>query len=75
MWQRYVQVLGLTLVALGVGAIAYAGVDWAVDGNLTLTGLSSNTPQEEPSIPRHLVIGGLALVGGAALMSVAARRR
>jgi hypothetical protein len=75
MWRRYVQVVGLALVALGVGAIALAGVDWAVDENPALSGLRADTPQQEPNMVLHLLIGGSSLIGGAVLMLVAARRR
>jgi uncharacterized membrane protein len=75
MWRWYLQVVGFLLLGLGVGAIAYAGVDWAVGESVPIPGVTGGPARAEFNRPLVVVLGVLSLIGGVAVMASATRRR
>jgi hypothetical protein len=74
MWKRYLHVLGIAFVVLGVGVVAYAGIGWATDDQLLVTDSSGTESLYELMVPPNMLLGGAALLIGAALIVTASRR-
>jgi uncharacterized membrane protein len=67
-------ILGIALVVLGVISLAYQGLTYTTREKVLEIGPIKATKETERTIPLPPVLGGLALVGGVAIVVAAARR-
>jgi len=67
-------ILGIALIVLGVMAFAYQGITYTTRDKVIDLGPLQATVDKEQTIPLPPLVGGLALVGGIALLIVGARR-
>jgi len=66
---------GIVLVVLGALALAYQGINYTREKNVVDLGSMHITAETQDRIPLPPVVGGLALVGGIALLVVGARQK
>jgi len=66
---------GIVLVILGALALAYQGINYTREKNVVDLGSMHITAETQDRIPLPPVVGGLALVGGIALLVVGARQK
>ena len=71
---KTVTILGIALIMLGVVAFAYQGITYTTRENVIDLGPLQATVDKKQTIPLPPLVGGLALVGGIALLIVGARR-
>jgi hypothetical protein len=69
-----VKILGLALVVLGIVGLVYGGIGYNRQTTILDVGGIKATATEHKTIPLAPVAGGLALVGGLALLVVPKRR-
>jgi len=67
-------ILGIALIMLAVVAFAYQGITYTTREKVIDLGPLQATVDKEQTIPLPPLVGGLALVGGIALLIVGARR-
>ncbi len=67
-------ILGIALIMLGLVAFAYQGITYTTREKVIDLGPLQATVDKEQTIPLPPLVGGLALVGGIALLIVGARR-
>jgi len=67
-------ILGIALIMLGLVAFAYQGITYTTREKVIDLGPLQATVDQEQTIPLPPLVGGLALVGGIALLIVGARR-
>ncbi len=60
--------LGFVLIILGVLALAYQGITYTTHKKVLDVGPIQATKEEQNTIPLPPIVGGLALVGGIALV-------
>ncbi len=65
--------LGIVLIVLGVIALAYQGITYTTQKKVLDVGPIHATKDEHKTIPVPPIVGGLALVGGIALLVGGAR--
>lgn len=68
------KVLGLVLVLLGILTLVYGGVSYNRQRTVFKVGSIKATATEQRNVPLSPIAGGIAIVGGLALL-VAARQR
>jgi uncharacterized membrane protein len=68
-------VIGILLVILGVLALAYQGISYTRQEKVLDVGPLHATKETHERIPLPPILGGLALVGGIALLIVSARQK
>lgn len=68
-------IIGIVLIALGVVALAYGGITYTQREKIIDIGPLQATADREKTIPLPPVLGGLALIGGVALVIVGAKSR
>lgn len=68
------KVLGLVLVLLGILTLVYGGVSYNRQRTVFKVGSIKATATEQRNVPLSPIAGGIAIVGGLALL-VAARKR
>jgi uncharacterized membrane protein YtjA (UPF0391 family) len=61
-------IVGILLIILGVVALAYQGITYTTHKRVLDIGPIQATKEEHKTIPLPLILGGLALVGGVALL-------
>jgi uncharacterized membrane protein len=61
-------IMGILLIFLGVIALAYQGITYTTQKKVLDIGPIQATKQEHKTIPLPPIVGGLALVGGIALL-------
>ena len=66
--------IGMVLVALGIVALVYGGIDYNRNRTVLQVGSVSVTATEHKSIPVPAVAGVIVLAGGVALLLVGKRR-
>jgi len=66
--------VGIALVILGVIALTYGGINYTREKKVIDIGPFEATTTEHERIPLPPVLGGIALVGGIALLAVGVRR-
>jgi hypothetical protein len=69
------KIIGVVLIVLGVIALAYGGISYTREEKILDIGPIEATAERRETIPLPPVLGGLALVGGVALLVVASRRK
>lgn len=67
-------ILGIALIVLGVVAFAYQGITYTTRENVIDLGPLQATVDKKETIPLPPLVGGLAVVGGIALLIVGVRR-
>jgi len=67
--------IGIVLVVLGALALAYQGINYTRTEKLLDLGPIHATTETQKRIPIPPILGGLALIGGIALLVAGARRR
>jgi uncharacterized membrane protein YidH (DUF202 family) len=67
--------IGIVLVVLGALALAYQGINYTRTEKLLDLGPIHATTETQKRIPLPPIIGGMALIGGVALLIAGARRR
>ncbi len=68
------KILGIVLIALGVLALVYGGIDYNKSRTVLEVGSVSVTATEHKNIPVPAIVGVIALIGGVALL-VGGKRR
>jgi len=66
--------IGIVLVALGVLALVYGGIDYNKNRTVLQVGSVSVTATEHKSIPVPAIAGVVVLIGGVALLVVGKHR-
>ncbi len=66
---------GILLVILGVLALAYQGISYTRQENVMDVGPMHVTTETHERVSLPPILGGLALVGGVALLIVGARKK
>jgi uncharacterized membrane protein len=61
-------IVGILLIILGVVALAYQGITYTTQKKVLDIGPIQATKEEHKTIPLPPILGGLALVGGVALL-------
>jgi uncharacterized membrane protein len=72
---KSISLVGILLVVLGALALAYQGINYTRQEKVLDVGPIHATQETQQRIPLPPVIGGLALVGGIALLVVGARQK
>jgi uncharacterized membrane protein len=67
-------ILGIALIMLGLVAFAYQGITYTTREKVIDIGPLQATVDTKQTLPLPPLVGGLALVGGIALLLVGARR-
>ena len=67
-------ILGIALIMLGVVAFAYQGITYTTREKVIDLGPLQATVDTKQTIPLPPLVGGMALIGGLALLVVGARR-
>jgi hypothetical protein len=67
-------ILGIALIMLGLVAFAYQGITYTTREKVIDLGPLQATVDTKQTLPLPPLVGGLALVGGIALLLVGARR-
>jgi hypothetical protein len=67
-------ILGIALIVLGVVAFAYQGITYTTRENVIDVGPLQATVDKKQTIPLPPLVGGVALVGGIALLIVGIRK-
>jgi hypothetical protein len=72
---KSITLIGIVLLALGVLALAYQGINYTRQEKVLDIGPIHATAERHERIPLPPVIGGLALVGGIVLLVVGAKQK
>jgi uncharacterized membrane protein len=72
---KSLSLLGILLVVLGVLALAYQGITYTHREKVFDVGPIHASKDTQEQIPLPPILGGLALVGGVALLVVGARQK
>lgn len=67
-------IVGIALIVLGVIAFAYQGITYTTREKVLEVGPITATKESKRTVPIPPVLGGIAVVGGIALLMVSARR-
>ncbi len=67
-------ILGIALIMLGVVAFVYQGITYTTREKVIDLGPLQATVDTKQTIPLPPLVGGMALIGGLALLVVGARR-
>lgn len=68
-----IMIIGIVLIVLGVAGIVFQGVTYTTCEKIAEVGDIKVTAEKQKTVPLPLIMGGLALVGGIAIVIVAAR--
>lgn len=68
------KVIGVVLIVLGIIALAYGGITYTRREKVLDIGPIEATTEKRETIPLPPVLGGLALVGGIALLIAGSRK-
>jgi uncharacterized membrane protein len=66
-------VVGILLIILGVLALGYQGISYTTQKKVLDVGPIQATKQEHKTIPLPPIVGGIALIGGIALLFAGGR--
>ncbi len=66
---------GIMLLIIGLVALIAGGVSWTQTKTVLDIGPLQATTQERKTIPVSPVLGGIALIGGIALLAIPSKRR
>ena len=68
-------IIGIVLIAVGLVSLAYQGITYTSRETVLEVGPIKATADKEKRIPLPPILGGIALVGGVALLLGSWRRR
>ena len=71
---KTISIVGILLVVLGALALAYQGINYTRRENVIDVGPIHATKDTQEHIPLPPVLGGVALIGGIALLVAGAKR-
>ncbi len=66
--------IGAVLLILGLVALVYGGISYSNDRTVLDVGSVEITASEGNDVPISAIVGGVVLIGGAALLVVGSRR-
>jgi uncharacterized membrane protein HdeD (DUF308 family) len=66
--------IGIVMIVLGIGALAYQGISYTSQEKILDIGPIEATTETTKTIPLPPIVGGMALVGGIALIIATTRR-
>jgi hypothetical protein len=69
------KVLGFVLVVCGVLALIYGGISYNRQRTVFQVGSIKATATEQKNVPLSPIVGGIALIGGIALLMAPRRRQ
>jgi uncharacterized membrane protein len=72
---KAITLIGIVLVVLGALALAYQGINYTRTEKVLDLGPIHATQETQKRIPLPPIIGGIALIGGVALLVAGTRRR
>ncbi len=72
---RPISLAGIVLIVLGALALAYQGITYTHRENVLDVGPIHATKDTQEQIPVPPILGGLALIGGIALLVTGARQK
>ncbi len=67
--------MGILLIALGLVALAYQGINYTREKKVVDVGSVHVTKESHETIPLPPILGGLALAGGVVLLVMGARNK
>lgn len=71
---KLASIVGIALVVIGVIALAFGGINYTREEKVIDIGPIEATAERRERIPLPPILGGVALVGGIALIAVGTRR-
>jgi hypothetical protein len=71
---RNLAIVGVLLMILGVGVLAYPAIHYTTEEKVFEIGPIEATAEKEKSIVLHPAVGGAALAGGAVLSALGVRK-
>jgi hypothetical protein len=72
---KSITMLGVLLAVVGIFALVYQGVSFTRQKNILDVGPIHATRDDTERIPLPPIVGGLALLGGAALLIIGAKQK
>jgi hypothetical protein len=72
---KSITMLGVLLAVVGIFALVYQGVSFTRQKNIVDVGPIHATRDDTERIPLPPIVGGLALLGGAALLIIGAKQK
>ena len=72
---KRITMIGIVLVVLGALALAYQGINYTHQETVLDIGPIHATAEKHDRIPLPPIVGGLALIGGIALLIMGARQK
>jgi len=69
-----IMIIGLVLIVLGVGALAYKGITYTTQEKIIDIGSIQASADVQKTIPLSPILGGLSLVGGIVLVVVGRKK-
>lgn len=69
-----IMLIGIALIIIGVVSLSYQGITYTTREKVLDLGPIQATAEKRKTIPLPPIVGGVALIGGIALVIVAARR-
>jgi hypothetical protein len=67
-------IIGIVLIVLGVAGLVFQGISYTTREKVVDIGGLQVTAEKRKTIPIPLIVGGLALAGGIAVVVVASRK-
>jgi len=65
-----IMIIGLVLIVLGIGALAYKGITYTAREKIIDIGSIQASADVQKTIPLSPILGGLSLVGGIVLVII-----
>jgi hypothetical protein len=69
-----IMIIGLILIVLGIGALAYQGITYTTREKIFDIGSIQASADVQKTIPLSPILGGLSLVGGIVLVVVGRKK-
>jgi hypothetical protein len=69
-----IMIIGLILIVLGVGALAYKGITYTTQEKIIDIGSIQASADVQKTIPLSPILGGLSLVGGIVLVVIGRKK-
>jgi len=71
---KSIMIIGIVLIVVGIGALAYKGITYTTRENIVDMGPMHVSADTQETIPLSPILGGLALVGGIVLVVIGRRK-
>jgi hypothetical protein len=71
---KSIMIIGIVLIVVGIGALAYKGITYTTRENIIDMGPMHVSADTQETIPLSPILGGLALVGGVILVVIGRRK-